>query len=102
MAPPIGGPISGPTIAGMENHAIAVTRSDLSAARTSSRRPTGVIIAPPTPCRKRAATKASRELDMAQAREPSMKTAMAHWKTNRAPNRSAMRPEIGMKVASDT
>ena len=41
--------------AGIDSHAIAPTTSDLSAVRSSNSRPTGTIIAPPTPCRMRAA-----------------------------------------------
>ena len=102
MKPPIGGPTSGPTSAGTVSHDIAATSSFFGVARTSTRRPTGVIMAPPMPCRKRDTTKAGSELANAQATEPAMKTAIAARNTFLAPNRSAIQPLIGMKIASDT
>jgi hypothetical protein len=39
---------------------------------------------------------------MAQATEPSTKTIIAQRKTLRAPNRSAIQLDIGMKMASAT
>ena len=47
------------TSAGIVTQAIALTRSRFSMVRTSTRRPTGVIIAPPMPCTMRATTKPS-------------------------------------------
>ncbi len=102
MAPPIGGPTSGPTRAGIVNQAMAETRSERGTARTRSSRPTGVIMAPPIPCRNRAATKPSSDPAMAQASEPRTKIPIAQRNTVLAPNRSAIRPEIGMKTASET
>ena len=81
---------------------MAATSSLFGVARTSTSRPTGVIIAPPMPCRKRATTKAGSDPDIAQATEPSMKTPMAVRKTFLAPKRSAIQPLTGMKTASDT
>ena len=100
--PPKGGPTMGPTRPGMVSHAMALTRSCRGVERTKTRRATGVISAPPMPCRKRAATKASSELEKAQAIDPSTKTAMATRNTLRAPKRSAIQLEIGMKMASAT
>ena len=57
MNPPSGGPPSGPTSAGMVSNAMAPTSSLRCVERTRTRRATGVIIAPPMPCRKRASTK---------------------------------------------
>jgi hypothetical protein len=57
MKPPSGGPITGPINAGIVTQAIAFTSSLLSIERSSTSRPTGVIIAPPMPCRMRAMTK---------------------------------------------
>ena len=102
MKPPTGGPTSGPTNAGTVSHDMAATSSLLGVARTSTRRPTGVIIAPPMPCRKRDTTKAGSESEMAQATEPTMKTPIAARNTFLAPKRSAIQPLIGMKIASDT
>ena len=61
MKPPTGGPMIGPTSAGIVTHAIASTSLCRSIERTSTSRPTGVIIAPPIPCRMRAITKPSSE-----------------------------------------
>ncbi len=102
MRPPIGGPRTGPISAGVVTQAIAPTSSRLLMVRTSTMRPTGVIIAPPTPCTMRATTKSVSELERAQPIEPSTKTAIAARKTVRAPNRSAVQPLAGMKIASDS
>ena len=70
--------------------------------RTRRRRPTGAIIEPPTPWKKRASTKAWIEPAKAQAIEPRAKVAIAARKTFFAPKRSDIQPEIGMKIASAT
>ena len=62
-------------------------------------RATGVIIAPPKPCRIRLATSSVRDPDRPQQAEPSRKTAIAHWNTRRGPKRSATQPLSGMKTA---
>ena len=77
MKPPSGGPITGPTSAGTVTQAIAFTSALLSIERSSTSRPTGVIIAPPMPCRMRAITKSVTEDDSAQPIEPAMNTAIA-------------------------
>jgi len=102
MKPPTGGPTSGPTSAGTVSHAMALTSSRFGVARTSTRRATGVIIAPPTPCAKRASTKSISDPEIAQAMEPRMNTPMAMRKMRLAPWRSASQPLIGMKMASET
>jgi hypothetical protein len=102
MKPPSGGPAKGPTNAGMVSSAIAETSSLFFVVRTSTRRPTGVIIAPPMPCRKRATTNSIRPDEIAQKMEPTTKTQMARRKMRLAPNLSAIHPLIGMKTASDT
>ena len=61
MKPPSGGPITGPISAGTVTQAIALTSALLSIERSSTSRPTGVIIAPPMPCRMRANTKSVTE-----------------------------------------
>src|SRR5712691_7835987 len=101
MKPPSGGPITGPISAGTVTQAIAFTSALLSIERSSTNRPTGVIIAPPKPCTMRAITKSVTEPDSAQPIEPTMKTAMAIENTRRAPNRSAVQPLAGMNTASD-
>jgi hypothetical protein len=100
--PPIGGPTSGPISAGMDNHAIAEMSWLRGVARTRTRRPTGVIIAPPMPCRNRAPTNSVSDEETAQATEPTTKTPMATRKTRLAPKRSAIQPETGMKTARAT
>src|ERR1700710_2011120 len=101
MKPPSGGPITGPMSAGTVTQAIALTSALLSIERSSTSRPTGVIIAPPTPCTMRAITKWVTEEDSAQPTEPTMNTAMARLNTMRAPKRSAVQPLAGMNTASD-
>src|SRR5450830_2121819 len=61
-------------------------------------RPTGTIMAPPMPCRKRAATKVNSVLDKAHRMEPAMKVIIAERKIVRAPTLSAIQPEIGMNT----
>ena len=102
MKPPTGGPSTGPTSAGTVTQAMALTSSRLGTLRTSTMRPTGVIMAPPMPCTMRAMTKSVSELDSAQPIEPIMNTAMAARNTVRAPKRSAVQPLAGMKIASDS
>ena len=102
MKPPSGGPITGPTSAGTVTQAIAFTSALLSIERSSTSRPTGVIIAPPMPCRMRAITKSVTEDDSAQPIDPAMKTAIAIENTMRGPNRSAVQPLAGMNTASDS
>src|SRR3954453_21283559 len=102
MKPPSGGPITGPISAGTVTHAMAATRALLSMERSSTSRPTGVIIAPPMPCRIRAMTKSVTEDDSAQPIEPAMNTAIAIENTIRAPKRSAVQPLAGMNTASDS
>src|SRR5713101_1974092 len=68
MNPPSGGPITGPTSAGTVTQAIAFTSALLSIERSSTSRPTGVIIAPPKPCTMRAITKSVTEPDSAADR----------------------------------
>ena len=102
MKPPTGGPSTGPISAGVVTQAMALTKSRLAMLRTSTMRPTGVIMAPPMPCTMRAITKSVSEPDSAQPIEPSTNTAMAARNTVRAPKRSAAQPLAGMKIASDS
>ena len=50
MKPPSGGPMMGPSSAGMVSHAIALTMSASVHGAQHTSRPTGTIIAPPMPC----------------------------------------------------
>ena len=70
MKPPIGGPMIGPTSAGMVSQAMASTSLCLSIERTSTSRPTGVIMAPPMPCTMRAITNPVSDDASAQPIEP--------------------------------
>ena len=92
----------GPTSAGMETQAMASTSARLPTVRTSTRRPTGVIIAPPTPCTMRAMTNSVSDPEAAQPMEPATNTAMAVRNTVRAPNRSAVQPLMGMNTARES
>ena len=98
MKPPTGGPTSGPISAGMVSQASASTSSDLGTVRSRMMRPTGTIMAPPMPCRPRAATRPPSEVAKPQASEPRVKTAIATRNTWRAPNRSASQPLMGMNT----
>ncbi len=60
MKPPIGGPITGPSRAGMVSTDMARTRSCLGVERSSTRRPTGPIIAPAAPAPMRAISSSGR------------------------------------------
>ena len=102
MKPPSGGPITGPTSAGTVTQAIALTRRCRSTERTSTSRPTGVIMAPPMPCTIRATTNISSEFESAQPIEPMTKIAIAARNTRRAPKRSAVQPLAGMNTARES
>ena len=65
-------------------------------------RPTGTIIAPPTPWMKRANVSTPRELDAAHISEPTTKMPIAVRNTERALKRSASQPQIGMNTPSPT
>jgi len=78
---------------------MALTISLRSTLRISTRRPTGIIIAPPMPCSSRASTRKDSVGASAQRMEPATKTAMAARKTVREPKLSAIRPLAGMKIA---
>ena len=102
IAPPTGGPTIGPISPGIDSHAIASTSWLRGVIRTRTNRATGVIIAPPMPWRNRLSTKVSSESEIAQHSDPTMNTIMAVRNTLRAPKRSAIQLEIGMKIASAT
>jgi hypothetical protein len=76
--------------------------SSFGTERSSTRRPTGTIIAPPMPCRKRAATNAASVPDTAHNSDPATNTTMALANTVREPMRSATQPLIGMNTARPT
>ena len=63
-------------------------------------RPTGTIIAPPTPCRVREITSCRTLTERAHVSELSVKMQIATMKTRLAPKRSAAHPLIGTKTAT--
>ena len=99
IRPPAIGPSIGAINAGMETKLIVRTSSDFANDRTKMSRPTGTIMDPPQPCRMRNATSMWILLDMPQRNDPSVNMPIADANTRRVPNRSAIQPLIGMKIA---
>ena len=97
--PPRVGPSKGPIWPGIAIKLIARMKSPLGWLRSTARRPTGSIIAPPTPCTTRAAIKKPRLGESAHSTEPSTNKAIAHMNTRRVPKRSAIQPEAGISIA---
>jgi len=64
---------------------MALTNSVRGTVRKMMMRPTGTIIAPPTPWMKRAATSAGNDDETAHKSDPTRKTAMAALNTEREP-----------------
>ena len=85
ISPPTVGPSSGPISAGMMTKFIAISSSDFGKVRMIARRPTGVIMAAPRPCRMRAATSIGTLTDNPQSTEASVKIATASANTRRVP-----------------
>ena len=77
-----------------------MTISLFGVVRSSTSRPTGTIIAPPTPWKTRAPISVVRFDDAPQRIEPRVKTTIAEQNTVRAPSLSATQPEAGMNTAS--
>ena len=103
MKPPTGGPTSGPTRPGMVSQAMAETRSLLGVdAHQHEARDRRHHRAAHALQEARHDEGCGSESAMAQAIEPSTKTPIAARNTRLAPNRSAIQPLIGMKMASDT
>ena len=63
------------------------------------RRPTGIIIAPPRPCSRRAATIIGAFSDSPHRTEATVKIAIAVPNTRLVPKRSAIQPLTGMPTA---
>lgn len=68
--------------------------------RSRISRPTGVIMAPPSPCRARIASSMPKLLAIPHSAEPRVKVNSASANTFRAPNLSANQPLTGMNTAS--
>ena len=98
--PPSGGPSSGAVRPGQVSRAMARIRSGLAVVRSTASRPTGTIIAPPSPCSTRAATNHPADPAMPHSSDPSVNTATAAVNTARAPNRSAAHPPGRMNTAT--
>ena len=99
MKPPIGAPRSDPNTAGAVRNDMARINSPLGTVRSMTRRPTGTIMAPPTPCSSRATIKAPSDCAAPHMSELAVNTAMAAANTDRAPKRSATQPLTGMNTA---
>ena len=99
MSPPIVGPSMRPISAGMMTKFIATNRSAFGNVRTMARRPTGIIIAAPMPCRTRVATSIGALTASPHRIEDSVKMATAVENTRRVPKRSAIQPLAGMQTA---
>ena len=102
MAPPSATAMIGAANAGHVSSAIARTRSDLSEYRNTASRPTGTIMAPPTPCSTRIATSIGRDALAAQPTDATVNITMAVRNTRRMPNRSAIQPVAGISTATVT
>ncbi len=85
-------------MAGIVSQDMAATIWALETERSSTRRPTGTIMAPPRPCRMRAATRMGSEGARPQNTEAMVKMKMAARKTVLAPKWSAAQPLAGMKT----
>ena len=100
MAPPSTGATTGAVNAGQVSRAIARTRSAFALNRSTASRPTGTIIAPPTPCSTRIATSIPNEVLNAHPSDATVNTTTAVRKTGRMPNRSAIQPLAGIRTAA--
>ncbi len=76
------------------------TRCCFSVLRSTIRRPTGTIMAPPAPCSTRATVNSHSVPLAAQTTEASVNATIAQANTMRAPNRSATQPLAGMNTAT--
>ena len=102
ITPPTVGPSIGPINAGMMMKFIATSNSDFAKVRITVRRPTGIIIAAPTPCKMRAATSIGTFTDTPHSTDENVNSATAAANTRRVPNRSAIHPLTGMHTAKLT
>ena len=78
---------------------IARNSSDLGKVRMIASRPTGIIIAAPTPCRMRPATSIGAFCARPHRIEARVNTVTAMLNTRRVPYRSAIQPLTGMHTA---
>lgn len=101
MAPPITGPSTGPSSAGMVTTDSAPTNSLRGVVRSRTSRPTGISVAPAAPWMKRKRINCQSAPAKPQAADPAAYSTIEDMKTRRAPNRSAIQPESGRKIAAD-
>src|SRR5215472_12858049 len=73
--------------------------SDFSTLRNRTSRPTGTIMAPPSPCSTRAAVSSAALPDSPHRIEPKVNSAMAARKMVRPPKRSGAQPDTGTNTA---
>ncbi len=99
MKPPTDGPRIGPSSAGIVIQLIAWTSSDFGTLLMTMMRPTGVIIAPPTPCNVRHTTSSASVCDKPQNSELIEKITIAIMKTRLPPNLSESHPLTGTNTA---
>ena len=92
----------GPISAGMVSQVMAERISSFRTWRSSSRRATGSIMAPPSPCRLRAAISSPRPVARPHSTEARVNSTIAAMKTRFAPKRSATQDDSGMKTVSET
>ncbi len=78
---------------------IADSNSALGKVRMMVKRPTGIIMAAPIPCKMRAATSIGTFNDRPHSKEERVKTTTAELNTRRVPKRSAIQPLMGMHTA---
>src|SRR5215468_861476 len=76
------------------------TKCCFSVLRSTISRPTGTIMAPPIPCRTRAAVNCQSVPLAAHSTEESVNVTIAQANTVRAPNRSVTQPLAGMNTAT--
>ena len=98
--PPTIGPNTGPISPAIAMAFHAATNWVLGTFRMIVKRATGIINAPPMPCKIRDQIKAFREFAMAQATDPNTKIPTAARKTFNVPYLSAIQPVSGMNKAT--
>ncbi|MOA16092.1 hypothetical protein D3C78_1362870 [compost metagenome] len=100
IQPPMVGPINGPSRPGMVINPMIRTSSERGYARSTTRRPTGSISAPPRPWITRAPISMLNDSDSAHSTEPKLNSTMAPKKIFRVPKRSAIQPDAGISKAT--
>ena len=93
------GPTIGPIIDGIVIQFIAETSAARGKLRSSTSRPTGVIIAPPNPCTTRIAISIGRLSAMPAQRRAAGEDQHRGAEHAARPNRSAIQPLTGMNTA---